>query len=408
MSKSINDPWITVIGIGEDGLDGLSPALCAVIDAAEVLVGGDRHHEKVPVSNAERLTWKGGFAAAVQEIGKHRGRRVVVLASGDPMNYGAGAMIVREFGADAVVIHPAPGAFSLAAARMGWSIPDCETLTIHGRPLEALGLHLSPGAKLLVLSQGGDSPAAAAELLSAFGYGLSRITVLEHLGGLNEKRFDGMAADWHHGRAADLNVLAIECIAEPGASALSRAPGLPDDVFAHDGQLTKREVRAVTLAALQSLPGQILWDIGAGCGSVAIEWLRLGSNRRAVAVEKSLERCHLIGQNAAALGTHNMVVVNGTFPDVASGLGPAPDAIFVGGGVSAPGLLDVAWDALKPGGIFVANGVTLEAEQALLGFRQRHDGDLTRISVERAGPVGGLTAFRPMMAVTQLAQRKQP
>jgi precorrin-6Y C5,15-methyltransferase (decarboxylating) len=398
--------WITVIGIGEDGLEGLSAARLALINAADVLIGGERHHGKVENPHVERLDWGKGFDTAIAEIEKRKGQNIVVLASGDPMNYGVGTVLVRHFGADAVTIHPAPGAFSLAAARMGWSIPDVETLTIHGRPLETLNRYVLPGARLLVLTQGGDSPAQVAKLLTDRGYGESRIAVLEHLGGSRENRLDGTAATWDHPRAADLNTLAINCIAGRQATPLSRTPGLPEEAFEHDGQLTKREVRAATLAQLQPLPGQLLWDIGAGSGSISIEWLRLGGHRRAIAIEKKASRVAAIKRNAANLGTPDLVVMEGDFHALKDDLGEKPDAIFVGGGASDLSLLKFAWAALKPAGRLVINAVSIEAEQVVLTFRIDFGGDLSRISVERLEPIGSLHAFRPLMTVTQLVIRK--
>jgi len=398
--------WITVIGIGEEGLEGLNATRLAQINAAEVLIGGERHHGKVENLQAEHLDWGAGFDQALVEIEKRRGKMIVVLASGDPMNYGIGAVLVRHFGPDAVTIHPAPGAFSLAAARMGWSIPDIETLTIHGRPLETLSRYVLPGARLLVLTRDGDSPAEAAKLLTDKGYGESRISVLEHLGGDGENRLDGTAANWNFDRAADLNTLAIDCIAGVDAIALSRAPGLPDEAFEHDGQLTKREVRAATLAQLQPLPGQVLWDIGAGSGSISIEWLRLGGHRRAIAIEKNAGRVAAIKRNAATLGTPDLIVVEGDFDAVKETLKYQPDAIFLGGGASDLGLLKSAWSALNPGGRLVINAVSIEAEQTVLAFRAEFGGDLSRVSIERAGPIGSLSVFRPLITVTQFCHKK--
>ena len=399
-------PWITVIGIGEDGLEGLSAARLDQINAADVLIGGARHHGKVDNPEAELLDWGKGFDTALKEIEKRKGKNIVVLGSGDPMNYGIGAVLVRHFGTDAVIIHPAPGAFSLAAARMGWSIPDTETLTIHGRPLETLNRYVMPGARLLVLTQDGDTPAKVARLLTEKGYGESRITVLEHLGGSKENKLEGTAATWNFERAADLNTLAIDCIAGIDAPALSRTPGLPDEVFENDGQLTKREVRAATLAQLQPLPGQVLWDIGAGSGSISIEWLRLGGHRRAIAIERNPERVAAIKRNADTLGTPDLIVVEGDFDVVKGDLKYQPDAIFVGGGASSPQLLKAAWTALNRGGRFVVNAVSIEAEQALLAFRAEFGGDLSRLSIERAGPIGSLSVFRPLITVTQFSHRK--
>ena len=398
--------WITVIGIGEDGIDGLSPARLTLIEGAEVLIGGERHHGKVDNPNAECLDWGQGFKQALKEIEARRGKNIVVLASGDPMNYGVGSVLVRTFGQDAVIIHPAPSAFSLAAARMGWSIPDVDCLTVHGRPLENLNRYVGPGARLLALTQGGETPADAAKLLTDKGYGKSRLSVLENLGGENENRLDGEAESWPHGDAAHLNTLAIECIAGPGAVRLSRAPGLPDEAFQHDGQLTKREVRAATLAQLQPLSGQVLWDIGAGSGSIAIEWLRLGGHRRAIAIEKNPARVAAIRHNAANLGAADLIIVEGDFDAVKHDLTYPPDAVFIGGGASDMGLLKSAWAALNPGGHMVVNTVSIEAEQALLAFRSEYGGELSRISIERAAPIGALSAFRPLMTVTQFSLAK--
>ena len=400
--------WITVIGIGEDGVEGLSSARLAEIAAAEVLIGGERHHGKVDNPNAECLDWGQGFKQALVEIEKRRGRNIVVLASGDPMNFGVGSVLARTFGEGAVMIHPAPGAFSLAAARMGWSIPDVETLTVHGRPLETLSRYLAPGARLLALTQDGDSPAQAARLLTEKGYGDSRMTVLEHLGGAKENRLDGIAASWSFDRTADLNTLAIDCIASPDALTLSRAPGLPDAAFENDGQLTKREVRAITLSQLQPLPGQVLWDIGAGSGSIGIEWLRLGGHRRAFAIEKNPERAAAARRNAANLGAPELIVVEGDFEAVKETLKYQPDAIFIGGGASDAGVLKSAWAALKPGGRMVVNAVSIEAEQTLLAFRAEFGGDLSRLSIERTAPIGSLSAFRPLMTVMQFSLDKKP
>jgi precorrin-6Y C5,15-methyltransferase (decarboxylating) len=398
--------WITVIGIGEDGMEGLSPPRIALVQKAEVLIAGGRHHCKVQNSEAEILDWGQGFEHALKEIEARRGKKIVVLASGDPMNFGVGSILVRTFGEDAVIIHPAPGSFSLAAARMGWSIPDVHCLTIHGRPLAALIKYIFPGARLLVLSHDGSSPAQVANLLNEKGYGNSQISVLEYLGGDNEKRIDGIAVSWSYSCAQNLNTLAIECVAEPHTVPLSRAPGLPDDVFENDGQLTKCEVRAITLAKLRPLPGQVLWDIGAGSGSISIEWLRLGGHRLAIAIEKNPERIAAMKLNVANLGTEDLMIVEGEFHRVKDNLAFKPDAIFVGGGASDIGLLTSAWEALRPGGYFVVNVVSLEAEQTLLGFSENVCGNLSRISIERASPIGSYSALKPMLSVTQFVARK--
>ena len=303
-------PWITILGIGDDGLAGISAAARAAVATAELLVGGDRHQAMVQETPAERLTWAEGLPKTMDVIEGWRGRRVVVLATGDPMWYGGGANLGRRFDPADMTVIPVPGAFSLAASRMVWSLADTQTLTVHGRPLDSLNLAIAPNMRLLVLSQHGHTPAQVAALLVDRGFGPSAISVLEHLGGPNERRIDGFAETWSHSSCADLNTLAIECRPGPAAQIYPQAPGLPDEVFESDGQLTKREARAVTIAALAPLPGQTMWDVGAGSGSVAIEWLRsTPGNRpagrgsaRAVAFERDAARCAVIARNAAMLG----------------------------------------------------------------------------------------------------------
>jgi precorrin-6Y C5,15-methyltransferase (decarboxylating) len=397
--------WLAIVGLGEDGVAALAPAARALVAAAETLIGGARHLALVPEGRAERIAWKSPIAATLPEIAARRGRRVVVLASGDPLCYGVGAMLARAFAPEEMIVLPAPSAFALAAARLKWPLESCTALSLHGRPLEALRLHLAPGARLLALSGDGATPAAAAALLRDAGWEPSSVTVLEHMGGPRERRRDGTAADWDEARCADLNVIAIEC--RPGADgrAWSRLAGLPDDAFAHDGQLTKRELRAATLAALAPLPGEMLWDVGAGCGSIAIEWLRAGAALRAIAIEREPARASLAARNAAALGVPELEIVAGVAPAALAGL-PRPDAVFLGGGVADPAIFAACWQALRPGGRLVANAVTLAGETALATLAERHDGDLARIAVARAERLGRHRAFRPLLAVTQLALRK--
>jgi precorrin-6Y C5,15-methyltransferase (decarboxylating) len=405
--------WITVIGIGEDGLAGLKPAVRSLIDTAELLVGGDRHQAMVTTTRARRLTWAGGLPQVFDEIGEWRGRRVVVLATGDPMWFGGGANLSRRFGSADMTVIPFPGAFSLAAARMLWPLADVEMLTLHGRPVATLNLAIQPGARLLILSRDGDTPAEVAARLTERGFGPSPITVLEHLGGPDERRLDGIAERWDRPRTEDLNTLAVECRPGPQAKILAPVPGLPDEMFESDGQLTKREVRAVTLSALAPLPGQRLWDIGAGAGSIAIEWLRAvpsyriagGREARAVAVECDANRCASVARNAVALGVPHLEVRHGEAPAALADL-PAPDAIFIGGGIGHPQVLQTCWDRLTPGGRLVANAVTVESVTKLIEFRARHGGSLSRLAVARAEPIGDLSAFRPLMEVTQLVASK--
>jgi precorrin-6Y C5,15-methyltransferase (decarboxylating) len=396
--------WLTVIGIGEDGLDGLSRAARTLVEQAEVLVGGKRHLALVPEGRAERLAWRQPLLETLPEIAAYEGRRVVVLASGDPLWYGVGVLLLRRFGREAMLVLPAPSAFSLAAARMGWPLAECTPLTLHGRPLSRLSLFLQSSARLLILSEDGATPAAVAAFLAARGWGESALTVLERMGGPRERRIEGRASTWPVAPVADLNTLALECVPGPGARIHSRLAGLPDDAYRHDGQITKRVVRAATLAALMPLAGETLWDVGAGCGSIAIEWLR-GGGAHAVAIERDPARLALIAENAATLGVPELEIVGGEAPGALAEL-PQPDAVFLGGGTGTAGVFEQAWNRLRPGGRLVANAVTLASEARLASWHALFGGCLTRIAVSEAGPLGSGHAWRPLMPVTQLSVAK--
>jgi precorrin-6Y C5,15-methyltransferase (decarboxylating) len=398
-------PWLAIIGIGEEGLSGLTGAARALIAEAEILVGGERHLAMVPDGKAERLAWESPLSRTIERIIANRFRRVVVLATGDPLWYGVGVTLAKRVAPDEMTILPQPGAFSLAAARLCWPLADCVTLTLHGRPLDRLLLHLAPGARLLALAEDGSTPGAVAALLCREGWGESRMTVLEHLGGVRETLIEGSAAEWGGRRCADLNTIAVECRAGREARPRSRLAGLPDDAFLHDGQLTKREIRAATLAALAPLPGEMLWDIGAGSGSIAIEWLRSGKDMRAAAIERDAARCERIARNAAALGVPELEIVRAEAPAALEGLAP-PNAAFIGGGLSAPGLFERVWQALLPGGRLVANAVTLEGEARLLAWQAARGGALVRLAIARAEPIGAQLGWRPLKPVTQLVAQK--
>ena len=395
--------WLAVVGIGEDG--ELTARARALIDGAEALVGGARHLDMIPDDGRPRLTWPRPLSGLVPRIAEFRGRPVCVLATGDPMFFGVGVTLVRHFAIEEMEIVPSPSAFSLAAARMGWPLADAETLTLHGRPPALIVPFILPGARLLVLTDGSGTPAEVSRLLVERGYGGSALIVLEHMGGEQERRLTGRADSWSRDDVAPFHTLAVECVAGPGAVALPRLAGLPDETFASDGNVTRREVRAATLAALAPLPGQRLWDVGAGCGSVAVEWMRAHAGNRAVAVERKPDRAALIARNATALGAPRLEIVQGEAPAALAALDP-PDAVFVGGGAAVPGLLDRCWAALPANGRLVANAVTLEGETALARFRAERGGALCRISVSRAEPVGSFTGWRPAMTVTQYAAVK--
>jgi precorrin-6Y C5,15-methyltransferase (decarboxylating) len=392
---------VTVVGIGADGWDGLSPAARRAIEGAEVLRGSTRQLGLVPDEvAAERVPWPSPMALAVRELpAAHPGRRVVVLASGDPMSSGIGTTLVRWFGAPAVDVVPHPSSVTLACSRLGWSVEETTVVSVVWKPLELLVPQVTPGRRLVVLGADGSTPGAVAARLSEWGYGASRLTALAQLGGPGERRFTGTAAGWPHGETDALVVTAVEVVADPGTVPLPTVPGLPDESYRSDGQLTKRDVRAVTLSRLAPLPGQLLWDVGAGAGSIGIEWMRVHPACAAVAVEADAGRAQRIRQNASRLGVPGLRVVQGTAPDALLAL-PRPDAVFVGGGVTVPLLLDTVWEALAPGGRLVVNAVTLESEAVLGDWYGRCGGSLTRLSVARAEPVGGFTAFKPALPVT--------
>ncbi len=390
--------WLHIVGIGEDGIDGLTPAARTVVEAAEVVVGGGRHHELSKNANAERLAWPSPFNALIDTLQAHRGKRVVVLATGDPLWYSVGARIGRSIPSTEITYHPQVSAFQLAAARMGWSMADLETLTVHGRPVEQMIAFIQPDQRLLILTTGAETPAQIAAFLNDRGFGQSRMTVLAAMGGENEQRFDGIAEIWNHEVPA-FNTLAVECIAAPNAALLPRVPGLADDLFAHDGTMTKQEVRAVTLAKLMPMRGALLWDVGCGCGSVAVEWMRGARYARAIGIEPRADRRVFAAQNASALGVPKLELIDGAVPDALAGL-DAPDAIFIGGGLSRA-TFKHCWQALRPLGRLVCNAVTLESEALLVALHAEHGGQLIKLSVDRVEPLGSLTAWKPLRPVTQ-------
>ncbi|MFS2199738.1 precorrin-6y C5,15-methyltransferase (decarboxylating) subunit CbiE [Pseudomonas sp. Pseusp3] len=393
-------PWLTVVGIGEDGFKGLGKnARHALLNATRI-IGGQRQLDLLPACiRGVRQLWPSPFA--LEPVLTKQGEPVCVLASGDPMFFGVGASLSRHLSSDEMLILPAPSSCSLAAARMGWPLQEVITLSVVARPVAALSAHLSSGVRLLVLSNDGRSPTAIAALLRERGFGPSRLTVLEHLGGEAERRIDGIASDWNDSPIADLNLIAIECVAEPNTLRLSRLAGLPDSAFRHDGQLTKRDVRAITLARLAPTPGELLWDVGAGCGSIGIEWMRAHPSCRALAIEADAGRQTLIEHNRDALGVPGLQLVRGSAPQALAGL-ERPDAIFIGGSVTREGVLDVCWAGLKPGGRLIANAVTLQSEMTLMAWREQHGGELTRIHIAQAQPLGDFDTWRQALPITLL------
>lgn len=398
--------WLTIVGMGEDGWDGLSPKAQLAIRNAEAIVGSARLLGFLPPAvTAETHEWPQPFSAVVDRIKPLAGRRTVVLATGDPLNYGVARKLMEFIPFAEMSVIPHFSAFSLAAARVGWSLPDCDTLTLHGRDAAHIEPFIQPGVRLLVLTADRTTIPEVARRLTTRGFGKSVITVLENMGGERERQSSFLADAVPATEFSDLNTLAVDCLASPGARLLSRVAGLPDDAFAHDGQLTKREVRAATLAALAPSPDRLLWDIGAGCGSISIEWMRAARGAMAIAFEQDAARLAMIATNCDALGTPRLKVVPGEAPASYSGQ-PAPDAVFIGGGIWLPGVFEDAWAALKPGGNLVANVVTIEGELHLYDLHEKHGGDIVRMKVSTLTYVGRLRALRPRMAVTQWRAQK--
>ncbi|MER9426569.1 precorrin-6y C5,15-methyltransferase (decarboxylating) subunit CbiE [Mesorhizobium sp. M0317] len=402
MSKKQPTPkWLTIVGIGEDGLASLGDEAKRQIADAETVFGGKRHLALVAsLIKGEQRPWPVPFDAGMADVLALAGRRVCVLASGDPFFHGVGATLARKVKPEEMHVIPAPSAISLAAARLGWALQDIETISLHGRPLDLIRPLLHPRARILALTSDGDAPATIARLLVELDFGGSRLTVLEALGGPNEKLRSARADAFDLRDINPLNVLALELESTQEARILPLTVGRADHLFEHDGQITKHDIRAITLAALAPRRGELLWDIGAGSGSIGIEWMLAHPSMRAIAIEANTDRAARIVRNAAHCGVPGLVVVEGSAPKALAGL-DTPDAIFIGGGGSDAGVLNAAIKALPSRGRLVANAVTLEMEALLLAEHIKRGGDLTRITISRASPVGSMQAWRPAMPVTQ-------
>jgi precorrin-6Y C5,15-methyltransferase (decarboxylating) len=404
---------IEVVGVGASGLSSLDAGARRVVDEADVVVGGVRHLEMLPTPSAgssarsrvELVPWPSPLLPGLREVlDRVAGSRVVVLASGDPLVSGIGSTLVAALGTDAVRIHPGVSSVALARARMGWSGEESDVVTLVGRDVDRLRRDVGPGRRLVVLTSGVDAPERVCALLADEGYASSRVTVLGHLGADEETRADGVAGSWTAGPAPALHLVCVECVPDAGSRPRSLAPGLPDDAFEHDGQLTKRVVRAAALAHLAPQPGDVLWDLGAGAGSVGIEFARQHPRNHVVAVERDPVRAARVRANARRLGVPGLEVVEADSAEVVGHL-PRPDAVFVGGGATAR-VVDDAWAALAPGGRIVVHGVTVETELLLHDARARLGGALTRIAVEDLEPLGSLTGWKPARAVVQWSATK--
>jgi precorrin-6Y C5,15-methyltransferase (decarboxylating) len=398
--------WLSIIGIGEDGVAGLSDAARTLIAQASLVVGGRRHLDLVAgVTTAETMAWPSPPQAGFPAILERRGRPVAVLASGDPFFYGIGSLLACEVPADEMICLPGVSAFSLAAGRLGWPLQDCALVTLHGRALERIIPALQPRNRVLVLSWDGTTPAKLAALLVHQGFGETRITVCEAMGGPQERLRSATARDFGIADIVPLNLVGLDIPDVPDARIVPLTPGLPDDWFEHDGQLTKRDVRAVTLSALAPRRGELLWDIGAGSGSIGIEWMLADAANRAVAIERDENRAVRIARNAASLGVPDLKIIHGTAPSALDGL-PQPDAVFIGGGSTNDGVVDAAWAALPSGGRLVINGITIETQAELTRRFKAYGGELITIQISHADPVGGFHGMRPAMPVTQWSVTK--
>ncbi|MBG0798773.1 precorrin-6y C5,15-methyltransferase (decarboxylating) subunit CbiE [Methylocystis sp. L43] len=400
----MNAPWLSLIGLGEDGADALTPAARALLAQASLIVGGARHLAMIDAP-AERLQWPSPLSDALPQILAHRGKPTVVLASGDPFFYGVGDLIARHVAPDEIFCVPAPSAFSLAAARLKWSLQDCALLSLHGRAFERVTPHLQPRAKIIALSWDETTPARLAGHLALRGMGGSRLYVLERLGGAHERVREARADAFALNDIAPLNTVALEIEAGGDAAVIPLAPGLPDDWFEHDGQLTKHDIRAVTICALAPRKGELLWDVGAGAGSVAIEWMLSDPANRAIAIERDATRAARIARNALSLGVPDLSIVKGEAPQALAEL-DAPQAIFIGGGADAA-TLAAAWDALPRFGRIVVNAVTIETQSLLADAYRDNGGELIHLQIAHARPIGRFHALDPAMAVTQWRATKR-
>jgi len=392
MSETCSSPWLTIVGIGEDGLAGLSEASRNALERAEMVFGGERHLKLASVDSRGK-PWPVPFDAAC--VLAHRGRPTAVLASGDPFWHGAGGSLAAQLGPDEWIAHPSPSTFSLAAARLGWPLESTVCIGLHAAPFERLVPLLGRGAHVICLVRDAKAASDLASWLTARGFGASRLRTLSALGGPRESVSESRAESYAVGDAISPLALAIEA---DGASGLPRASGLSDDLFQHDGQITKRPIRALALSALAPRPGERLWDIGAGSGSISIEWALTGG--RAVAIEVREDRVVNIRANAEAFGlTHRITVVAGSAPAALVSL-DKPDAVFIGGGLDAA-MFDAVWKLATDGARLVVHGVTLETEALLSELQQRHGGELMRIDIAHAAPLGRYRSWEASRPVVQ-------
>jgi precorrin-6Y C5,15-methyltransferase (decarboxylating) len=388
----VAEPWLSIIGLGEDGPEGLSPASRAALDAAEFVFGAARHL-RLAGAGARGREWSVPFSIA--PVLDARGRRVAVLASGDPFWHGAGSLLAEALNPGEWIAFPAPSSLSLAAARLGWRLEETVCIGLHARPFESLATVLQDGAQVLCTLRDGQAAPELAGWLQAQGWGASRLTFLERLGGAHERVRSLVATE---DLPADVVAPVIAAIEARGQAGLPRATGLPDDLFAHDGQITKRAVRALTLSALAPRRGEMLWDLGAGSGSVSVEWCLAGGH--AVAVESRADRSGNVAANAARFGIRDRIgIVTAEWTSALGDL-PLPHAVFVGGGLEA-GSADLLWRGLPEGCRLVVNAVTLATQALLASLQAAHGGSLVRIDIAAAEPVGRMQAWSAARTIVQ-------
>lgn len=401
-------PWLTILGVGDDGLASLNSSARTLFDQAETVIAPARVLEIIDTGDKNTIPWTFGVSETIAFIKERRGEATTILATGDPMHFGIGATLRKFFDEDEMLVIPSPSGFSLAAAKLGWRLQETAMISLHGRSVAGLVPHIQPGRQIISLTSNAKTIYAAAQSLVERKFAKSKLTILEHIGGFSEKisAFTAQQIVEQEQTFADFNMLAIECVAEDGAAFFSCVPGLDDDAFLHDGQLTKREVRALTLSLLAPYPHATLWDIGAGCGSIGIEWMRASQGAKAFAIEQDASRCELIAKNANVLGTPTLNIHHGSAQEQLSEL-PTPDAIFIGGGLKTDGLFDACWDALPVGKRLVANAVTVQSEAYLTKLFETYGGELTRLQVSRAIPVGKFHGWKSNMPVTLWSVTKQ-
>lgn len=398
--------WLSIIGIGEDGRAGLTSTASGLIDAAELIVGGRRHLDLVGPTRGEKVEWEKPLEATATTILARRGRPVAVLVSGDPFWFGAGVTLARAIPVEEMLVLPSVSSFSMAASRLGWALQDVTTLGLNMKGLTPLiRRYLHQGRRILALALNGDTPREVAAVLTASGFGQSEIIVMEALGGRRERVRRARAMDFDLSDVDPLNVIAVDVVAGAEALPIPYTAGLPDRYFENDGQLTKREIRAVTLSSLRPGAGELLWDVGAGSGSIGIEWLLAHPSNKTIGIERDRERAARAMRNAVTLGVPQLHVEMGPAPEALRGL-PRPDAIFIGCGTGGGDVIAACWAALKGGGRIVVNAVTLESELSLLAAHRAHGGTLLRLGVERAEPVGSRTTWRPALPIIQWIAEK--